>query len=159
MQISELINSGRVAVDVAAGGKKRALEILSDLLASGDHRLTRGEIFSSMINRERLGSTGIGAGVAIPHGRIEGLDRSLGAFIRLSEPVDFDATDSAPVDMMFALIVPSRCAEEHLNALAALAEMFANRDLCEALRDAPDQASIYKLLVSDPEQATRRHSA
>ncbi|MDQ2069541.1 PTS IIA-like nitrogen regulatory protein PtsN [Natronospira bacteriovora] len=158
MTIRDLIAPERISTATEVGGKKRALEMLSDLLASSGEELSRGEIFTSMINRERLGSTAIGSGVAIPHGRIEGLRNSMGAFIRLQDPIDFDATDGAPVDMMFALIVPTQCAEEHLNALAALARMFSRSDLCDQLRLAESPDAIYELLISseadDQQQAT-----
>lgn len=152
MHISDLITPRQIDPDARAGGKKRALEMLSELLAAQDDRLGRGQVFDSIINRERLGSTAIGAGVAIPHGRIEGLERSLGAFIRLQEPVDFDATDGGPVDMLFALVVPSQCAEEHLAALAELARKFSDPALCQALRAAENGEQIHELLIRhDPD--------
>jgi nitrogen PTS system EIIA component len=157
MNISDLIAPERIATVQEVGGKKRALEMLSELLASSGSELSRGEVFTSMINRERLGSTAIGSGVAIPHGRIEGLRNSLGAFIRLGEPVDFDATDGNPVDMMFALIVPAQCAEEHLNALASLAHMFSQADLCDRLRQAEDTQAIHRLLLAS--DADRQHAS
>lgn len=155
MKISDLIVPERILTTAEAGGKKRALEILSELLAKGGPALNRKDVFSSMISRERLGSTAIGSGVAIPHGRIEGLDSSLGAFVRLREPVDFDATDGGPVDMLFALIVPSRCAEEHLNALAALAQMFSRADVCDRLREAESPEAVYRLVEAFEQDADR----
>lgn len=158
MKISDLIAPERILTAADAGGKKRALEILSELLATSGPSLNRNQVFSSMISRERLGSTAIGSGVAIPHGRIEGLENSLGAFIHLREPVDFDATDGGPVDMLFALIVPSRCAEEHLNALASLAQMFSRAELCDRLREADNADTVYQL-VRDFEAESQQASA
>ncbi|MEA5444875.1 PTS IIA-like nitrogen regulatory protein PtsN [Gammaproteobacteria bacterium AB-CW1] len=146
MKISELLAPERIRIAAEAGGKKRALEILSELLADTSQDLSRNQVFTSMLGRERLGSTAIGSGIAIPHGRIEGLEESIGAFIRLQDAVDFDAADGAPVDMLFALIVPSQCAEEHLNALAALAHMFSHADFCDMLRKAEGPEDICKLL-------------
>jgi len=148
MNISDLIAPERIDTHAQAGGKKRALEILSELLANGSQPLSRGQVFSSMISRERLGSTAIGSGVAIPHGRIEGLDYSIGAFVRLEDPVDFDATDGGPVDMLFALLVPTECAEEHLNALAALARLFSQAEFCDHLRQAENAQAVYELLMA-----------
>ena len=154
MQIRDLINPGQIEPDAQASGKKRALETLSALLADRDPSLGRGQVFDSILSRERLGSTAIGAGVAIPHGRIEGLENSLGAFIRLQEAVDFDASDGGPVDLLFALVVPSQCAEEHLAILATLAERFSDASLCTALREAEDRQRIYELLTgNDPDTA------
>lgn len=155
MQIRDLINPEQIDPDAHATGKKRALETLSGLLAERDPGLGRGQVFDSILSRERLGSTAVGAGVAIPHGRIEGLEHSLGAFIRLQDPVDFDASDGGPVDLLFALVVPSQCAEEHLAILATLAERFSDASLCAALREARDRDQIYELLVGNDPDAAR----
>ncbi|MCP1726072.1 PTS system nitrogen regulatory IIA component [Natronospira proteinivora] len=155
MKISDLIAPERIDAHTQAGGKKRALEILSELLAKDAQALNRGQVFSSMISRERLGSTAIGSGVAIPHGRIEGLNYSIGAFIRLDEPVDFDATDGGPVDMLFALLVPTHCAEEHLNALAALAQLFSQAEFCDRLRQADNAETVYELLIQADKDQTQ----
>jgi len=163
MKISELITPERIVTTAEAGGKKRALELLSELLSEGGQqageKVSRNQVFSSMLSRERLGSTAIGSGVAIPHGRIENLDKSIGAFIRLREPVDFDATDGGPVDMLFALMVPSECAEEHLNALAALARMFSEADFCDRLRQCQEPEDVFELIKHSDESSQQRASA
>jgi len=155
MNISDLITLRQIDGDAQATGKKRALERLSELLSAQDESLSHGQVFSSMISRERLGSTAIGSGVAIPHGRIEGLEKSIGAFVRLREPVDFDSADGGGVDMLFALLVPSQCAEEHLKALAALARLFSQADFCDHLREAEGNERLYELLIEADREATR----
>ena len=124
MQLSEIINVNRIKKDVDVQSKKRALEELSNLITQDQTQLNANEIFDSLISRERLGSTGVGYGVAIPHGRINNCNQITGAFIQLSQGVDFDAMDNQPVDMLFALIVPEESTDEHLQGLALLASMF-----------------------------------
>lgn len=135
MQISELLTSARIGCHQDSSSKKRSLEILSQLLASALPAFSEGELFDSLINRERLGSTGLGHGVALPHGRISGLDAPIAAFISLDNGVDFDAIDNAPVDLLFALLVPEESTDDHLKILAHLASMFSDADFCTALRE------------------------
>ncbi len=146
MQVSELITPERVAFSENPSSKKRSLERLGELLASGTPNLTAGEIFESLIGRERLGSTGLGKGVAIPHGRVAGLEQPLGAFVHLNEAVDFDAIDNHPVDLLFALLVPEQSTDEHLNLLAQLAQMFGDDGFCQRLRDSADSGASFELL-------------
>ncbi len=147
MELSQLISPERIACDVSASSKKRALEALSELLARGDEELDAAEVFGSLIARERLGGTGLGFGVAIPHGRLKDKDKTVGAFVRLSEGVDFDAVDNQPVDLLFALLVPEESTEEHLQILATLAELFSREKLREALRQAESPNAIHELLT------------
>ena len=116
------------------GSKKRLLEYSSELLASSSPGLSQNEIFNALINREKLGSTGLGKGVAIPHGRIASLERPVCAFVKLASPVDFDATDGQPVDLIFTLLVPEDSTEEHLQVLSTIAEIFSNASISMALR-------------------------
>src|SRR5690606_40576648 len=111
MSFRALLEPGRVLANVEARSKKHALDILSELLASASDDLDQGEIFQSVIGREKLGCTAIEDGIAIPHGRLEGLERSVGAFLRLTRPIDFDAPDGQPVDLMFGLLVPKAAAQ------------------------------------------------
>lgn len=148
MKIADILVPQRVAVDLELASKKAVLEALASLLAGADPRLKSGEIFDSLIARERLGTTGLGAGIAIPHGRISIDGIASGAFVRTSKPIDFDAVDNAPVDLFFALCVPKDANQGHLDLLAALAARFADNDFLGKLRAAAaDQA--YELLVSD----------
>jgi len=146
MHITDLINEQRISHSHEAGSKKRVLEQLSKLLEESAPTLTKGEIFDSLIDRERLGSTGFGKGVAIPHSRIPGLKQPLAAFLKLDSGVDFDALDGEPVDLFFALLVPEESKEEHLQLLAQLARMISEPDLCQQLRTAKDLGNLYKLI-------------
>lgn len=146
MQLAELLTVERVAQADEAGSKKRVLETLSKLIASGQQNLAPEEIFESLISRERLGSTGLGHGVAIPHGRVKSSEQTIGAFLQLQEGLDFDAIDDQPVDLMFALLVPEHSTEEHLQLLAKLAEMFSNPDLRERLRAADSSKALFNIL-------------
>lgn len=135
MLISELLQPARVACHQESSSKKRSLEIMSHLLASALPAFSEGELFDSLIGRERLGSTGLGHGVALPHGRLNGLDAPIGAFVSLQTGIDYDAIDNAPVDLMFALLVPEESTDEHLQILARLAAMFSDSEFCRALRE------------------------
>jgi PTS system nitrogen regulatory IIA component len=148
MQLSDIITPERIATQVQATSKKRVLEAISNLIAAhSDVPLEAGEIFDSLIARERLGTTAIDHGVAIPHGRIKNSTETLGAFVQLSEGVDCDALDREDVRLMFALLVPEESTEEHLQLLARLASMFSDAELREQLRNAPDNQSLYDLLI------------
>ena len=147
MQLSEIINVNRIRNDVDVKSKKRALEELSNLLAQDDNHLNAGEIFSSLISRERLGATGLGYGIALPHGRIKNCTKITGAFIKLKEGVDFNTSDNKPVSILFALIVPEESTDEHLQVLALLASMFNEKDFREQLQQSNDSESTYQLLT------------
>lgn len=135
MQISALLSPTRVACHQDSASKKRSLELLSQLLATALPVYPEGELFDSLIGRERLGSTGLGHGVALPHGRISGLEAPIAAFISLEKGIDYDAVDNQPVDLLFALLVPAESTDEHLQILARLAAMFSDAGLCQALRE------------------------
>lgn len=145
MQLSDLLTPDRVA-STHASSKKRVLEQLSQLIFSGQDNVSQTEIFDSLISRERLGSTGLGHGVAIPHGRVRNSDRTIGAFIKLDQGIDFDAIDREPVDLLFALLVPEHCTDEHLQLLAQLAEMFSDPQLLEKLRQASNGDSLFHII-------------
>ena len=147
MQLSELLCQECSTRTLQAGSKKRALERVSEMIAAHISSLSQGEIFDSLLGRERLGSTGMGHGVAIPHGRIKGIDKAIGAFIRLEQPVDFDAIDRQPVDLLFFLLVPEHYTDEHLQILSTLAEMFSDEPFCATLREAADDTSLYRLII------------
>lgn len=147
MQISEILSPDRIQFDSSATSKKAALETLSNLIANDSPELTQFEVFDSLINRERLGSTGLGHGVAIPHGRIDHENKTLGAFIRVQTPVDYDAIDKQPVDILFALLVPQESTDEHLQILSQLAEKFSNEEFLEKLRSEQSIDAVYKLLA------------
>ncbi len=134
MKISEIIEPQRVAIDQPLASKKAVLEKLAEMLSSADTRLNHQEVFNSLVARERLGTTGLGEGIAIPHGRVPTQASSIGAFVRTAEPINFDAVDNAPVDLFFALCVPEDATDEHLKLLSALATRFSDREVVAELR-------------------------
>ena len=135
MNITELLEPERIVCCTNAGSKKRILERLATLLAGNTSQISQNDIFDALINREKLGSTGLGKGVAIPHGRMTSLTEPLCAFIKADEPVEFDASDGQAVDLVFALLVPENSTEEHLQVLSTIAEIFSNPVICTALRN------------------------
>lgn len=134
MKLSEILSPDCIRLDSDATSKKRVLESVSQLLADTDKELSPREVFDCLIAREKLGSTGLGQGVAIPHGRLAGLDKTIGVFLRLPKGVDFDAPDNEPVDLVFALLVPKESTEEHLQVLASIASYFNSKGSGDALR-------------------------
>jgi PTS system nitrogen regulatory IIA component len=146
-EIAEIVPLSHVACRGSANSKKRVLEMLSDLIVKDSPGLTQMEVFSSFVNRERLGSTALGHGVAIPHGRLSNIKEPVGAFLQLKHGVDFEAPDSEPVNLFFALLVPEGSTEQHLEILARLAELFSDKAVCERLRTAREQEELYQLLT------------
>lgn len=147
MQLSQFINVNRIKKGIDVQSKKRALEELSHLITQDQTQLNSTEIFESLISRERLGSTGVGYGVAIPHGRIKNCESITGALIQLNQGVEFDAMDNQPVDILFALIVPEESTDEHLQVLALLASMFNDENFRQDLRQSQNEEEIYQLLT------------
>lgn len=145
MQIAEILSQERIACNVDVRSKKRALEAISELLSSASDSLSSQQVFESLLNRERLGSTGLGNGIAIPHGRIAGCQNPVGAFVRLSKAVDFDAIDNQPVDLMFAVLVPPESADQHLHILASLAETLSQPESTAALRETEDRDAVLNI--------------
>lgn len=158
MQIAEFISPERVVRQPKVASKKRALEVVSGLIAGAQPNLVEMEIFDCFLSRERLGSTGIGHGVAIPHGRLKSVTHPIGAFIALEKGVDFDAMDGAPVDLVCALIVPIESTEEHLQILASLAALFSDGRLRDNMRRAASAEELY-LLLTGGEITQPRHAA
>lgn len=136
----------RIGCKVEAASKKRVLEQLGLRLAQTVPALTQDIVFDALLQRERLGSTGLGKGIALPHARMTQVAKAVGAFIQVSEGVDFDAIDNQPVDLAFAMLVPEQATEEHLKLLAQLAKMFSDSDFCTALRKADSTEELYKLI-------------
>ena len=148
MQLADIITPDRVAAQVQAKSKKRAFESLSELIASHPNSsLDAHGISNTFIARERLGTTAIDHGVAIPHGRVSHSSETIGAFIQLSKGIDCDAMDRQAVNLMFALLVPEESTDEHLQLLARLAQMFSNAELREQLCLAADSQTLYNLLI------------
>ena len=149
MEIADILDVRSVAVGVSALSKKAVLEELARLAAGDATEMTPAQAFDGLIVRERLGSTGLGNGVAIPHGRIDHLDAMRGAFLRTAEPIDFDAIDSNPVDLFFALFVPRDTTDEHLQMLAKLAECFSDTALVAKLRAVESKERLHALIADE----------
>lgn len=147
MNIVDILDPTRVTASLSVNSKKRALEELSQMLGSSPG-VDAQEAFTSLINREKLGSTGLGQGVAIPHGRLRQLDTTVAAFARLEAPVDYDANDGQPTDLLFAMLVPQEATDDHLQLLAKIAELFSDDGFVDAVRKANGAADIFELLTS-----------
>jgi PTS system nitrogen regulatory IIA component len=145
MQAADALSVERINLGVGATSKKRVLEISSELLAGGDAGLQQRDVFEALVAREKLGGTGIGWGVAIPHARLSGLRQLHAAFVALSEPVSFDAIDGKPVDLIFAMAVPEDATDEHLQLLSSLARLFNQSEFRDALRGQSGAESILQL--------------
>lgn len=139
---SDFITLDRIGCGLEIASKKRMLQQLGEFLAAGQPGLVPAAVFDRLLERERLGSTGLGHGIALPHARMAQVRRAVGAFVQLRAGIDFDAVDDRPVDLAFALLVPQEATEEHLQLLAQLAAMFGNEDFCAALRQAQDAAQL-----------------
>jgi PTS system nitrogen regulatory IIA component len=157
--VGKLLPLSHVLVDLQASSKKRLFE-QAGLLFENHDGIARSLVFDSLFARERLGSTGLGQGVAIPHGRIKGLKEALGGFIRLAQPIPFDAPDGAPVTLVFVLLVPEKATEKHLQILSELAQMFSDRILREAMAAAKDAAELHQLVTAwQPDASGQRRAA
>ena len=147
MQISDVLTPERTLCDVLISSKKRTLELLGEVVAGELKTLSVHAVSDALFARERLGSTGLGHGVAIPHARMEQITEATGIFLRANDGVDFDSLDGKPVDLIFGLLVPSNSTDEHLQILASLAEVFGNKDTCAQLRGASGSAEAYAVLT------------
>lgn len=147
MRLNELLNPERTLVDVHGVSKKRLLDSIAGIAARTCPELDEQEVFDALITRERLGSTGIGEGVAIPHSRLSACQRSVGILLRLDEPIDFDAADGQPVDLVFVLLVPEENPEKHLKTLSHLATLFNESRFREGLRRPGDANTLYRTAV------------
>jgi PTS system nitrogen regulatory IIA component len=145
MPFLDLLPAERVQTDFAADDKAALIARLADLLAGGDE--DAAQVHGALDAREQLGSTGLGHGVAIPHGRSATAGEPRAAFVRLAHPIDFGADDGVPVDLVAALIVPEQFTDQHLKLLAELAELFSDAKLTDALRAAPDAAALRAALA------------
>ena len=145
--ISRLLPASNVLLDLHASSKKRVFE-QAGLLFENNHGIARAKVFDSLFVRERLGSTGLGQGVAIPHGRIKGLKETAAAFVRLAEPVAFDAPDGRPVGILVFLLVPEQATQQHLDILSELAQMLSDKSFRENLINAADPAQLHMLLAT-----------
>ncbi len=157
-QIERLLPSGNVILDLDVTSKKRVFEH-AGLLFENSLGISRGKIFDALLARERLGSTGLGHGVAIPHGRIEGLKEAAGAFIRTRTPIPFEAPDTNPVNLIFVLLVPEKATDQHLQILSELAQMFSDREIRSVLNDVTDVDTAQRTITEwEPHAPDRRRA-
>jgi nitrogen PTS system EIIA component len=151
--ITKLLPPSMVVLDLEVGSKKRLFEQIG-LMFENEKRIAMATVFESLFAREKLGSTGLGYAVAIPHGRIKGLRETCCAFIRTSAGVPFDSPDNTPVRLVFSMLVPEQATEQHLQILSELAQMFSDPAFRDALAGAPDAAAAHQLLVEWSPYAT-----
>lgn len=150
MEISDLLTTDAVAANLKASSKKQALQDLAKRAADVTDLHERA-IFDVLMERERLGTTGVGNGIAIPHGKMPTLERLYGVFARLEKPVDFDSIDEQPVDLIFLLLAPEGAGADHLKALARVSRLLRDQGTCEKLRGADDPEAIFALLTTESE--------
>ena len=146
MTLTDLVAPQAVIPSLKVNNKKQALQEIAAKAAAISERPER-DIFDVLMQREKLGSTAIGNGIAIPHGKLAKLNRLVGMFARLDRPIDFDALDGQPVDLIFVLLAPEGAGADHLKALARIARMLRDQDLANKLRDARDAEAIYAVLA------------
>ena len=146
MEIADLVAPEGIVAKLKATSKKQALQVLAERAAKivGLHERAS---FGTLLERERLGTTGVGVGIAIPHGKLTDLDRLHGLFARLDTPIDFDAIDDQPVDLIFLLLAPESAGAEHLKALARVSRLLRDKQLCEKLRGTDNAEALYALLT------------
>ena len=155
MNIGELLDRTAISLRVSAADKRKALAVIAEI-AARNFSLDTGDVLDALVERETTGSTGVGYGVAVPHARLEGLERMRGVFIRLEHPIEFDSVDDQPVDLLFALFAPKNAGAEHLRALARVSRLLRQAALREHLRKARSADALHALLV---QEATARPSA
>lgn len=145
-QIAGLLPVANILPDLDVANKKRVFEQVG-LLFENNHGISRTVVYDSLFAREKLGSTGLGQGIAIPHGRIKGLPEALGAFVRTRAPIPFDSPDGRGVSQIFVLLVPEQATDRHLQILSELAEMFSDKGLREQVAAAPDAQSLHQVFA------------
>lgn len=150
-QLEDLLSPTRVACSVQAASKKRIFEIIAEQVASSTRGIAEDDIYSHLLAREKLGSTGLGTGVAVPHCRAPGCQRPVGALLKLQEPVDYDSPDGQAVDLIFALVVPEEATQTHLDLLAELARRFSDSGYCMGLRGANTELELLAAAIDFPE--------
>ena len=157
--IAKLLPAPNVVLDLDVSSKKRVFEH-AGLLFENNRNIARSQVFDSLFAREKLGSTGLGHGIAIPHGRIKGLKEAVGAMIRMREAIPFDAPDGRPVNLIFVLLVPERATDLHLQILSELAQMFSDDVFREELLKAASADAMHRLIAEwQPHAASQRSAA
>lgn len=147
MIINDIISLDRTQCSVECNSKKRIFEMISEIAVQQSPELDQVEVLTSLLAREKMGSTGIGNGIAIPHGRIKGLNNMIAVIVTSNKAIDFDAIDSNPVDIFFAILVPDEQTDQHLQALSGIARKLSNKDTVKALRKAENRNEIVAALA------------
>jgi len=155
--IAKLLPLQNVLVDLEVGSKKRLFEQVG-LLFENNHQIARSQVFDSLFAREKLGSTGLGRGIAIPHGRVKSLKEALGALVRTQQPIPFDAPDGQPVELIFVLLVPDRATDLHLQILSELAQMFSDKPFRDRMRAATSAAEMHQIITHWQPHGAGQHS-
>lgn len=148
MDFGKLLKPEAVKVLTSASSKKRLMQDIGEL-AQQAYGLPAGQVVDALMTRETLGPTGVGHGVALPHARMDGIDKVVGAFVLLDKPIDFSSVDRQPVDVAFALFAPEDAGVEHLKALALVARTLRDTSICTKLRSNPDPSTLYTILTED----------
>ena len=148
MEIKQLLSSGSVICNADVNSKKRALELMGELLSKDSDPAESLQIFQQLTERENLGSTSLGHGVALPHARTNLCKVATGVFLKLDHGIDFDSPDQLPTDLLFGLMVPEDYTDEHLEILSTLAELFSQENFCDSLRSASSSTELHKTLTN-----------
>lgn len=145
MTVSALLSQQRIFLDTDISSKKKLLEFIATTIAD-QTQLSQSSIYNNLLDRERLGSTGLGKGFAVPHARLTNLDNTIGCFIRLDQAVNFEAPDNQPVDLIFTIIIPEEATDEHLQILSSLASIFSQPEVCDAIRKADSSDQVAQII-------------
>jgi PTS system nitrogen regulatory IIA component len=143
--LDDILTPARTLYHAPGSSKKKLFETIASAIAEDQLSLTGDEVFAQLIAREKLGSTGLGRGIAIPHCRVSNCTHPLGTLVTLEEPIEFDAPDDLPVDLLFVLLVPEEAHQQHLDILAGIARLFSQADFCDRLRAARDSEELYAI--------------
>ncbi|MCS3416712.1 MULTISPECIES: PTS IIA-like nitrogen regulatory protein PtsN [Pseudomonas] len=149
IRLETILTPGRSLVNVPGGSKKRALEQIANLIGREVPELDTQAVYEALIAREKLGSTGFGNGIAIPHCRLQGCESPVSALLHLDAPIDFDAIDGAPVDLLFVLLVPQAATDAHLELLRQIASMLDRKEVRDKLRSAPSNEALYQVVLDE----------
>ena len=147
MTISALLSPQKIFLDTEVTSKKKLLELIANIVADLS-QLTQSTIYNNLLNRERLGSTGLGHGIAVPHARVPNLEQTIGCLFRLKDPVNFESPDNQPVDLVFTIVIPEEATDEHLLILSSLARLFSQQEVCDAVRAATSKEEIEQIIQS-----------
>ena len=145
-EVRNLLTPETVMIDVSVSCKRELLGYLADF-AARHSELGQEDVYTTLSDREKLGSTGVGSGIAIPHGKLKGIDRIIGGLVRLNEPVEFDAVDDRPVDLVFLLLAPEDANASHLKTLSRIARMMRSEEVRAAMRGADSAEALYAIAI------------